>query len=280
MTDRKFITTWDDEDVARYYEAFCTQHDRYERANEDLISRAAIVPGCRVLDFAAGQGGTTVAALRHLGDRDIVTCVEPAASMREISVDRICQHRTRWLSELPEREEYDRVVCGAAIWMIEPIEEILRTLSDMIAPGGLLAFNIPASYLGIPDEPGGGEDPYLTALPAMLAQLELGLPELDVPDSRTPCEITKMLEGFDLTVQTWETRYRLNQSAYRDWFKIPIVNQTLLGKVPANRRPHLIDWAYDRIDQASWRWESWVGWCATKRITDSPFEPSESGWHN
>src|SRR5579862_6746951 len=87
---------WDHPDTARYYEAFCRWHARYTDANLALIAAAALRPGLRVLDLAAGTGRTAQAALEH-GTQ--LTCVEPAHAMRQVGESRVPQ--ARWLMAWP-----------------------------------------------------------------------------------------------------------------------------------------------------------------------------------
>jgi ubiquinone/menaquinone biosynthesis C-methylase UbiE len=76
------MTGWDHPDTVRYYEAFNRRHTRYRTANRALVRHAQLRPGLRVLDFAAGTGGTPAAALDVLGADGRVDCVEPAQAMR------------------------------------------------------------------------------------------------------------------------------------------------------------------------------------------------------
>ena len=159
------VTGWDDPATARYYEAFDRRHDRYRRANEELVREAALAPGQRVLDVGAGLGGTARAALAACPGLEVV-CVEPAAAMRERGRELVPQ--ARWTETLPD-ERFDRVLCGASIWLLGPLPEAIPRLAASVARGGALGFTIPALYLGEPDEPGGGDDPLLLELPALIA---------------------------------------------------------------------------------------------------------------
>ena len=59
---------WDDVVTAHAYESFNERHPRYREANRVLAAHAALSPGQRILDFAAGTGLTAEAALPYLGE--------------------------------------------------------------------------------------------------------------------------------------------------------------------------------------------------------------------
>jgi hypothetical protein len=55
---------------------------------------------------------------------------------------------------------------------------------------------------------------------------------------------------------------RFTHAAYRDWLKLPVLTEWMLGDVDADERARQIDEAFSRVDPASWRWERWTGWTA------------------
>jgi ubiquinone/menaquinone biosynthesis C-methylase UbiE len=252
-------TTWDDPATVRYYEAFCEAHGRYREANQALIGAASLQSGQSVLDLAAGTGRTAQAALDFV---DNVTCVEPAEAMRAEGRRRLPQ--ISWLAHWPEPDEqFDRVVCGAAIWQMMPLEQTFARVAALLKPGGAFAFNIPSLYVGQADAPGGGSDPHLFELVAQLA------------DGRTPAaastetlpgadDIERQLQQIGFSPLRWCARSRLTQDALRDWMKIPVLTDALLDGIEPDLRAQLVDAAYARCDAASWRWEAWIGWTAWK----------------
>jgi SAM-dependent methyltransferase len=266
---------WDHPDTARYYEAFNRRHSRYRTANRVLIHYSSLAPGQHVLDFGAGTGGTAACALEWIGAEGRIDCVEPAAAMRAIGEgkfdDRVC-----WFAHLPRSSEtYDRILCGAAIWQLPVLAAGLRELIERLAPGGALCFNIPAAYLGLADAPGAGRDPWLIELPAALARIApAGCPcPLKTTPLPAPGELTRLLESCGLLVTTWSAAGRFTQSAFRDWLKIPVVGESLLGSLDAGRRATLIDEAYLQVDGKSWRRERWLGWTAWKIPGSGDQEP-------
>ena len=263
------IYGWDHPWTARLYEQFNEDHGRYREANMALAQHASLEPGQRVLDFAAGSGRTAEAALSYLGQVDGILCVEPATAMREMGRKRLADPRVRWTSELPSGLSFDRILCGAALWQLDSWEKRFGEFVDLLSPGGALCFNIPALYLGQTDEPGGGDDPWLMALPAALAapfQDEASMSG----KSESPIEIPRVdqieshLKAAGLRPAPWSFWIRLTQAAYRDWLKIPVLTNRLLPGLAPQERVRRIDEAYNQLPRDSWRWERWLGWTAWK----------------
>jgi SAM-dependent methyltransferase len=268
------MSGWEDADTATYYEAFCRKHSRYSRANAALITHADIAPGMRVLDFAAGTGRTAQASLRRLGRNGRAVCVEPSAAMRNAGLRRITDPRIEWSSHLPdEKDSFDRVLCGSAIWQMIPLIDTFRTLTRLLRPGGALCFNIPAAYLLEPDDPGGGQDPSLLSLPALLMGSQECAPAqepVDAPASAPLSEgwISGWLNVVGLRAESWQFRVRITQDAYAAWLKIPLITDRLLAGLTPRERAERIDAALGAVDRSSWKWERWRGWTAWKTPTD------------
>jgi SAM-dependent methyltransferase len=267
------MSGWDDPQAPVYYEDFCRMHSRYTRANAALISHAQIEPGMRVLDLAAGTGRTAEAALRLLGDDGRIVCVEPSAPMRGEGVQRVRDTRVDWRATLTEAMgseamgSFDRILCGAAIWQLEPLDETIRNLGGLLCRGGALCFNIPALYLLEPDQPGGGADPFLLALPALLATNAGPACDASQKQTRQPLgagAIHSWLRKAGLRARSWTFRVRLTQEAYAAWLKIPAVAGPMLAGLSPGERARLIDAALDSVDRSCWKWERWRGWTAWK----------------
>lgn len=258
------MTGWDHPDTVRYYEAFNRRHTRYRTANRALVRHAQLRPGMRVLDFAAGTGGTTAAALDVLGADGRVDCVEPARAMRAAGMQKF-DARVRWFADLGSAGTgYERILCGAAIWQVPALAACIEELAARLAPGGALCFDIPAAYAGEPDPPGGGADPMLTELPGALARLGAGV---EAPTDATVTPVSRddlhaALSACGLLPCAWQFTSRLTQHAYRDWLKIPVLTDRLLGSLDADQRAAAIDTAAASADPASWRPERWLGWTA------------------
>ena len=296
---------WDHADTARYYARFQRRHTRYRQANRELVRHAALVAAdvewaralgadpvarvldvdagasdarglemgasgdaMRILDVAAGDGGTTAAALERVGAGADVVCFEPAAAMRALGEATLRDGRVAWTAGWPDGSDaFDLVLCGAAVWQLVPLEATFRRIFESLRPGGCLCFDLPAPYLGEADAPGGGRDPLLLALPAALAGRvgaargdEDGGARPDVAHDVASLEAALGAAGFH--ARRWRFALRLDQPAYRDWLKIPPTTDRLLLGFDADERARRIDAAFERVDARSWRWERWIGWTA------------------
>ena len=264
------MSGWDERETPAYYEAFCRSHSRYARANAELISHASVEPASRVLDLGAGTGRTAEAALERLGENGRVVCVEPSAAMRAEGMRRVTDSRVAWMARLPEAEgTFDRILCGAAIWQLDPIPETLRTLAGLLGPGGVLCFNIPALYLLEPDEPGGGGDPLLLSLPALLWASRGSVSvdrtnELRLGGGLDRSSVGRWLRAAGLRARSWTSRARFTQEEYAAWLKIPILTGRMLAGLTPEERARRIDVALEQVDRFSWKWERWRGWTAWK----------------
>jgi len=142
------------------------------------------------------------------------------------------------------------------------LETTLDVLELLLAPGGRLVFNIPSVYLGEPDAPGGGRDPYLLEL---LERLPRATAEVGVFQAVPPAAIVdRLLRARGLTPARWQMRARLSQREYCDWLKIPVLSNQLFPNMDAAERAVRLDEAFAKCDADSWRWESWTGWIARK----------------
>lgn len=260
------MSGWDDPETAEYYEAFCSRHSRYVRANAELIAHSKIAGDLHVLDLAAGTGRTADAALEMLGEHGKVLCVEPFAGMREEGRRRVADCRVEWCAALPNKQEsFDRIICGAAIWQLQPVAETFCILASLLRPGGALSFNIPALYLMEPDEAGGGDDPLLLSLPELLIESRefVAAPVMAHAPLSTPC-IDAWLNAAGFEAERWSFRLRLTQEEYAEWLKIPVLTDHMLGWLTPQARAQRIDAALGLADGASWKWERWRGWTAWK----------------
>jgi SAM-dependent methyltransferase len=267
------MTGWDHPATAARYERFCRRHARYQRANEVLVREAAIVPGLRVVDFGAGSGRTASAALPRLGRDGTVVCVEPAAAMRAVGRRRLRDSRVTWRADLPnastDRETFDRVLAGAVVWQLDSLDDWIPRLASLLRRGGALVFDVPALYLGEPDEPGGGGDPWLLELVTRLLSenappRESSEPPLASAWRHTSEDVEAAVSRAGLSYRTWEFRYRLTQAAYARWLSIPVTTEGIFAGVDAADRDRRIERALASVDLRSFKWERWRGWTAWK----------------
>ncbi len=260
---------WDHPETARFYEAFCRRHARYRTANRELVRHAALRPGMRCLDLAAGTGRTAEAALARLGPEGRVLCVEPAGAMRAVGRERLAgDARVAWRANWPAARgaAFDRVLCGAGIWQFAGVAAVFRRIARLLPPGGAFVFTIPSLYLGEPDQGGGGTDPLVLTLPGRIAGLGRAPRRPAVSGFRADAaKIDAWLRRAGFEPVAWRFRLRLTQRCLRDWMKIPVLTDHLLPHLAPRARAVAIDRAFAGTDAASWKWERWAGWTAWKR---------------
>ncbi|MBL8472566.1 MAG: phytanoyl-CoA dioxygenase family protein [Rhodocyclaceae bacterium] len=265
------MSGWDDADTARTYQQFDSRHGRYRLANRALARHAELRPGLTVLDLAAGSGGTVAALLPELGEVGRVDALEPARAMADLGRKRhAAEGRLRWLDSMDAAAaSYERVTCGAAIWQWDDLAALFAELAQRLAPGGALVFNIPAAYLGRPDGPGGGADPYLIQVIQLLAADTPGVVASSAVATARPNEtrwsvtrIARALRAAGLVPRRWQQRQKLTQAAWCDWLKVPPVSAGLWPQATAAERAERIDAAAAGLDRDSWRPELWLGWTA------------------
>jgi hypothetical protein len=173
--------------------------------------------------------------------------------------------QARWLQRWPQSAgRFDRVLCGAAIWQMTPLQRTFARVARQLRPGGAFVFNMPSLYLGEADQPGGGTDPHLLRLPGCLAQGRVSKAAATAPQPNA-AQIESLLQAAGFSPARWSARSRFSQDALRDWLKIPVLTDALLGDMTPDQRASQVDAAYAQCDPDSWRWEAWSGWTAWKR---------------
>ncbi len=71
--------------------------------------------------------------VEFLGEDGRVVCVEPFAGMRAEGMRRVTDSRVEWSAILPcARESFERILCGAAIWQLDPLPERSRVAAPIV----------------------------------------------------------------------------------------------------------------------------------------------------
>ncbi len=132
--------TWDPAQYARF-EAERTLPCR------DLIARVASASPARIIDLGCGSGAST-ALLRkqwpaaHLVGLDSSPEMITAARREDPAIDWVLQDVRAWRP----REPFDLVFSNAALQWVPDHEELFPRLLGRVAPGGLLAVQMPANF--------------------------------------------------------------------------------------------------------------------------------------
>lgn len=138
---------------AEAYDAFVRERPIYRWLNRHLVELARLGDARRVLDLACGTGATARACLRALPREGEVVGVDGSAAMVGVARSRVPDPRARFevaaASEVARSVAgpFDRAVCNAALWQFPDRAAVLAAVASLLVPGGLFAFNVPASRL-------------------------------------------------------------------------------------------------------------------------------------
>jgi ubiquinone/menaquinone biosynthesis C-methylase UbiE len=135
-----------------------TVPDNYERffvpvigkpVAEDLIRKAAIQPGEKVLDVACGTGIVARLAKEKVGASGTVTGLDINAGMLEVarSID-LQRPQIEWIEASAEKlplsdEMYNVVTCQMGLQFIEDKMAALREIRRVLVPKGRIILNLP-----------------------------------------------------------------------------------------------------------------------------------------
>lgn len=122
---------------------------------KDLLHKATLRPGERVLDVACGTGIIARLALEQVGTAGTVTGLDINPGMlavaRSIAPDTIQWHEAG-AEEMPFPEEsFDAVICQMGLQFMESKSAALKEMYRVLTPGGRLVLNVPGPA-GIPFE--------------------------------------------------------------------------------------------------------------------------------
>lgn len=115
----------------------------------DLVRRAALRPGERVLDVACGTGVVARLAAQGVGDAGTVAGVDLNPGMLAVAESAAPPEASiEWheasVEEMPlEDESFDVVLCQMGLQFVEDRPAALREMRRVLAPGGRLLLNAP-----------------------------------------------------------------------------------------------------------------------------------------
>lgn len=130
-------------DTAGENESVCVTFQGIERFARHLIRAMPVVPGTspvRILDYGGGDGSLALAITKYLPNRVVSVTLVDYQKPREMLVpENVKVEHVRLLSEVPERypgRKYDIVLASAVAEHIPELNRDLKSLFDMIGPGG------------------------------------------------------------------------------------------------------------------------------------------------
>jgi SAM-dependent methyltransferase len=196
--------------------------ERSARLTEDMLDRARLVPGDRVLDLACGPGGAGLAAAQRIAPTGEVVLSDVAAEMTAIAAARA---QTRGLTNVSTRvldleqiaeadASFDVVLCREGLMLVPDPARALRETRRVLRPGGRVAlavwgprernpwlsvmFDAVSAQLGCPVPPTGIPGPFSLQdrdkLAALLA--EAGLSHVEVSEAQVPLRANSFEEWW------------------------------------------------------------------------------------
>jgi len=113
----------------------------------DLVERAKIQPGERVLDVACGTGIVTRMATERAGDTGSVTGLDINPGMLAVA-RAVCPRGIGWqeasAEDMPLPDNgFDVVLCQASLMFMPDKEKALHEMYRLLAPGGRVLLNAP-----------------------------------------------------------------------------------------------------------------------------------------
>jgi ubiquinone/menaquinone biosynthesis C-methylase UbiE len=150
--DTTLKSIWDSDETAAGYAAFTAEFTMYRDTSRDLVELARPAPGAVVVDLACGTGVTTREILAALDQDGRVTGIDRSAAMLAVAGRSVTDSRGSWVRASAEEFDQavpgpvDAVICNSAIWQTD-FASTVRAAHAVLAPGGVLAFNIGAEFV-------------------------------------------------------------------------------------------------------------------------------------
>ncbi|MEO6204852.1 MAG: class I SAM-dependent methyltransferase [Mycobacteriales bacterium] len=254
-------TGWAGTETATRYATFAASHPMYRETSRDLIARAELHAGSRVLDLCAGTGVTTTALLDALGPQGRVVALDGSAAMLDQARQQVIDPRVTWVQARAEDvadvvpEPCDAVVCNSAIWQTD-MSATFAGIRQVLRPGGTFVCNIGRMFLIMPfsKEELQRTKPGLFDLMQAIAVLDHGYVAPGGPRGGrplTPSGVNELLAATGLVPAKPEVvAYDQSHEQYKAWLKIPIFTERMFPGLAYETRMAILDAAFDRLDKA------------------------------
>ncbi len=176
----------------------------------DLVQRIAVEEPASVVDLGCGPGNATATLLERWPQARVHGVDSSAAMIDEASA----LAGPRLTFELGAIEDWrpaapvDVIVSNAALQWVPSHVDLLPRWVDLLAPGGALAFQVPANFEG----PAAGVFREVATRPEFAGQLAAvaasGGPSARGGVARPAAEYVDLLGGLGCRVDAWETTYQ------------------------------------------------------------------------
>ncbi|MEI2720326.1 MAG: methyltransferase domain-containing protein [Gemmatimonadales bacterium] len=141
--------------VARSYDHAADHHDHpanslWSRVGRQLVARAGVRPGMRVLDAGCGSGASAIPAAQRVGPEGTVVALDLSPRLLAIGRARARAHRLRHLRfirddlrtpPVPDGSQ-DVALCGLALHLVPNLAEGVQALWATLRSGGTLAIAV------------------------------------------------------------------------------------------------------------------------------------------
>lgn len=253
---------------AEIYDAFAREHTIYRQLNEHLVRVAEIATARRVLDLACGTGMTAEACLAVLPPDGELVGADASAEMVELARSRISDPRAHF-EVVPAARightlqgPFDRALSNAAFWQFPTRRPVLSALAQLLAPGAIFAFNVPAERLR-------GEATEMHPFQAALARAIERRNDLPFPHTATtlhPKRLERQLSeaGFE-PAHRERLDVQCRQRELMELMEIPAMLRPLTPDLGEAAREEILAEAQGRSDPDQRVTVPWVVFVATRR---------------
>lgn len=155
---RSYVLGHSDHELARLEQ----QGEIFAEATEDVLRRAGLKPGMRVLDIGCGVGDVSLIAARIVGPAGLVLGIDRAAEALEVARRRAAANGCHWLrfehgdfNAMEWDDAFDALTGRFILMYLADPAEAIRHLVRQVRPRGIVAFiemDIDASG-AVPDLP-------------------------------------------------------------------------------------------------------------------------------
>src|SRR5262249_25074521 len=139
---------WERKETADWWSAAQARRRQiYGAATEMMLEVAAVQPGSRVLDVAAGTGEQTLMAARRVGPTGYVLATDHSSSMLNVAAEAARKEgfmnvETRVMNAeelVVDPDSFDAVVCRMGIMLFPNPAKALSAMRRVVKPGGKVA---------------------------------------------------------------------------------------------------------------------------------------------